>query len=68
MTINEFLKARREQLGMTQYRAAKDAGLRPEALAKIEKGSDPRWSTLFRLCEVLKVKQLPMGKLVCSGE
>lgn len=50
------IKALREKRGMTQEQVAYGAGLSVGTLSRIERGkSDPLWSTVERIAEVLGV-------------
>lgn len=60
MNVKEIVKQmtkRRNVLGWSQYRLAKESGLSREAIAKFELGKHmPKLDTLIRLCDALGIE------------
>lgn len=65
MSALDRLRARREQLGIERPRLARRAGIRPDMLARIERGkTDPRLSVVLVLADEL---DYPLERLFAGG-
>lgn len=54
-SFGERLKQLREKAGLTQYALAKASGVTAQAIANIERGSEPTWPTVIKLARALGV-------------
>lgn len=55
-----IFRKRREQLGWSQYRLAKEAGVGQSFINEIESGKkNPSLEVFFRICEVLEIRLFP---------
>ena len=69
MSLAELLKRLREERGVTQEQLAFDAGITSSALSRIERGlNNPRWTTLKRIAEALKVSLVDLATDIEMGE
>ena len=56
----EVIRNRREQLGWSQYKLAKEVGIAQSFMNEIEKGrKSPSLEVFFRLCDALEIKLFP---------
>lgn len=54
VTLGDRVKSRREKAGLTQYELAMKAGMRPEAVSRIETGKSPAsLASLHKIAPVL---------------
>ncbi len=61
MTATRTLRAVREARGKSLREVARDTGLDPGALSRIERGlREPRTGTLRRICQALGLKEAEM--------
>lgn len=56
----EILKRKREKMGVSQYRLAKELGITQTFLSEIERGrKNPSLEQFFRICEALDIRVFP---------
>ena len=56
----ELIKKRREGLGLSQYKLAKQLGITQTFLSEIERGrKNPSLEQFFKLCDALNIKLFP---------
>ena len=56
----QVIRHKREKLGWSQYRQAKEAGIAQSFMNEIEKGKKtPSLEVFFRLCDVLDIQLFP---------
>jgi transcriptional regulator with XRE-family HTH domain len=69
LSLAELLKRLREERGVTQEQLASDAGITSSALSRIERGlNNPRWTTLKRIAEALKVSLVDLATDIEMGD
>lgn len=67
--LGGVLRAVREERGESRERLAVDAGLTVGTVARLELGnSDPTWSTVVAIADVLGLTLAELGKLVDARE
>ena len=55
-----IIRQKREQLGISQYKLAKQVGIAQSFMNEIEKGrKSPSVEVLFRICEALDIRLFP---------
>ena len=61
--VNDYrmiLKRRREALGLSQYKLAKQLGITQTFLSEIERGrKNPSLEQFFKICDALDIKLFP---------
>lgn len=56
----EIFKRKREKMGISQYRLAKNLGITQTFLSEIERGrKNPSLEQFFRICEALNIQVFP---------
>lgn len=59
----EVIRSKREQLGWSQYKLAKAAGIAQSFMNEIEKGrKNPSLEVFFRICDALEIQLFPDGE------
>jgi transcriptional regulator with XRE-family HTH domain len=67
--LGSVLRAVREERGESRERLAVDAGLTVGTVARLELGnSDPTWSTVVAIADVLGLTLAELGKLLDARE
>lgn len=56
----QILKAKREKMGLSQYKLAKKLGITQTFLSEIERGrKNPSLEQFFKICEALDIRVFP---------
>lgn len=66
-TFSSWVRIRRSQLGWSQATLAERARLSRDAVKRIERGTEPRWTTAIRLLHALDTPHETLVRLTASG-